>query len=112
MGKKLSPYYEKYRSCYNCVFQKDTYTDSDWLEIMPAAATKAQAAVAVKERLGCDELVAFGDNKNDLALFKAADWSYAVANAVEELKAIATAVIPSNENDGVARFLQKDFKGV
>lgn len=105
---KLSPFFEKYRNDYYCVFQKDSYTDGRWLEIMPKASTKAKAAVALKERLGCDELVVFGDNKNDMELFKAADRSYAVVNAVPELKAIATDVIGSNNDDGVARFLQKE----
>ena len=42
---------------------------------------------------------------NDLPLFQAADESYAVANAVPELKAAASGIIPSNEEDGVARWL-------
>lgn len=107
---KLSPFYEKYRNEYNCVFQKDLYIDGQWLEIMPKDSTKANAAVMLKEQLDCDELVVFGDNKNDIELFKVADRSYAVANAVSELKAIATDVIESNNNDGVARFLQKELK--
>lgn len=107
---KLSPFYDKYRNEYYCVFQKDTYTDGQWLEIMPQASTKANAAVTLKERLGCDELVVFGDNKNDIELFNVADRGYAVANAVPELKAIATDIIESNNNDGVARFLQKELQ--
>ncbi len=107
---KLSPFYEKYRNKYYCVFQKDSYTDGLWLEIMPKTSTKANAAVTLKERLSCDELVVFGDNKNDIELFKVADRCYAVANAVSELKAIATDVIESNNDDGVARFILKDLK--
>ncbi len=107
---KLSPFYDKYRNEYYCVFQKDSYTDGQWLEIMPQASTKANAAVTLKKRLGCDELVVFGDNKNDIELFKAADRSYAVANAVPELKAIAADVIESNNNDGVARFIRQELK--
>lgn len=107
---KLSPFYDKYSSEYYCVFQKDSYTDGQWLEIMPKDSTKANAAVELKERLGCDNLVVFGDNKNDIELFKAADRCYAVANAVPELKTIATGVIESNSNDGVARFIQEELK--
>lgn len=110
LKNKLSPFYDKYRNEYYCVFQKDTYTDGQWLEIMPQTSTKANAAVTLKKRLCCDELVVFGDNKNDIELFKVADRSYAVANAVSELKAIATDVIESNNNDGVARFLQKELQ--
>lgn len=107
---KLSPFYDKYCNEYYCVFQKDSYTDGRWLEIMPRSSTKANAAVTLKKRFCCDELVVFGDNKNDIELFKVADRSYAVANAVPELKAIATDVIGSNNDDGVARFLLKEWE--
>ena len=43
---------------------------------------------------------------NDIPMFQVSDESYAVANAVEELKAIATGVIESNNKDGVARGVQ------
>lgn len=39
--------------------------------------------------------------------FEIADEAYAVENAVSELKAVATGIIGSNENDGVAKYLQK-----
>ena len=38
-------------------------------------------------------------------MFRFADESYAVSNAVEELKEAATAVIGSNDEDGVAKWL-------
>ena len=59
----------------------------------------------VEERQVCDRLVVFGDGRNDLDLFRVADEAYAVANADEEVKAAATAVIGSNREDGVARWL-------
>jgi len=53
-------------------------------------------------------MVVFGDNLNDLSMFQVADERYAVANAVQELKEIATGVIESNDNDGVARWLKEN----
>lgn len=97
--------FDKYKERYRCVFQKELYTGDQWLEIMPANASKAGAAKWLKELYGCDRLVAFGDGKNDMDLFEAADEAYAVANAVPELKAVATGIIESNANDGVARWL-------
>ena len=47
----------------------------------------------------------FGDGKNDVDMFELADEAYAVANAVPELKAKATAVIGGNNEDGVAKWL-------
>lgn len=107
---KLKAFYEKCRDVFYCVFSKDIYTGDQWLEIMPKASTKAKAALALKKRLSCDELVVFGDGKNDIELFQAADRCYAVANAVSELKEIATDIIQSNDDDGVARFLLNELK--
>lgn len=107
--EKLRPLFEKYRNEYRCLLQKDVYTDSTWLEIMPPAASKSSAALQLKEYLHCDRLVVFGDGLNDEDLFRAADACYAVENAVPELKAIATGVIAGNNEDGVAKWLEENF---
>lgn len=96
---------------FRCTLQKELYTPEYFLELMPPRATKANAARRLKELLGCDRVVAFGDAVNDLPLFAAADECYAVENAVEELKAAATGVIPSNRQDGVARWLAEHVLG-
>ena len=57
-----------------------------------------------------DYITGFGDSWNDISLFQACDESYAVANASSKLKAIATATIKSNIEDGVADFLSKLLK--
>lgn len=108
--EKLHPFYEKYKSKYNCVFQRDSYSGEPWLEIMPAEASKANAALALKRMLGCDKLIAFGDGKNDIDLFRVADECYAVENAVDELKEISTDVIGCNDDDSVAKWLLKNYK--
>ena len=90
---------------WECIFQKDIYRDEFWLEICPQNCTKAKSILKLKEKYGFDKLVVFGDSVNDLPMFKIADESYAVANAIDELKAQATKVIGSNEEDAVARFL-------
>ena len=96
---------------FRCTLQKELYTPEYFLELMPPKATKANAARRLKELLGCGRVVAFGDAINDLPLFAAADECYAVENAVEELKAAATGVIPSNARDGVARWLADHVLG-
>ncbi len=47
---------------------------------------------------------------NDLPLFGVADESYAVENALPEVKEAATGVIGTNEQGGVARFLMERFE--
>ena len=109
--EKLKPLYEKYSELYHCVFQEDIYTKHQWLEIMPKAASKANAIRQLKEFLHCDKVIVFGDGKNDIDMFEAADESYAVSNAVDELKEIATGVIGSNNDDAVAKWL-REFAGL
>ena len=91
----------------HCIYQKDIYSGAQWCELLPAKATKANAALQLKDMLGCKRLVVFGDGRNDLSLFSVADECYAMSNAVPELKEIATAVIGSNDEDGVAKWLEK-----
>jgi len=103
----LEPFYHKYKNCCHAVFQRDIYSGEHWLEFMPMAASKSNAARQLKNLLHCDRLIVFGDGKNDIDLFRAADECYAVENAVDELKSIATAVIGCNNDDGVARWLME-----
>ena len=47
----------------------------------------------------------FGDQVNDIGMFRMADEAYAVAGAAPELARHATAIIGSNDEDAVARWL-------
>ncbi|MBR3668029.1 MAG: HAD-IIB family hydrolase [Ruminococcus sp.] len=108
--ERLLPLYEKYKNAYHCIFQRDIYSKEQWLEIMPLATSKSLAARRLKKQLGCEKLVVFGDALNDKDLFECADEAYAVANAASELKERATAVIDSNDNDGVAKWLLRRIR--
>lgn len=92
---------------YRCTIQQELYRPEYWCEIMPAKATKAEAIRKLKRLLNCDKVVSFGDAVNDIPMFEISDEAYAVENAVEELKAFATGIIGSNENDGVANWLME-----
>ena len=108
--EKLYPLYcaLKNEEWLDVIFQTDLYTGRYWLEIMSADAGKANAVMMLKEKLGCDKVVCFGDGKNDISMFNACDECYAVENAVAELKEIATAIIESNVNNGVAKWLAEN----
>lgn len=51
------------------------------------------------------DVIAFGDDINDLGMLKLAGTAVAVSNAIDEVKAIADYTTDSNDQDGVARFL-------
>ncbi|MCL2342100.1 MAG: HAD family hydrolase [Firmicutes bacterium] len=93
------------------VLQQELYRQEYWLDIMPKLATKANAALKLKDILKCNKIVAFGDGINDIELFNIADKCYAVENANPELKKIATGIIESNDNDGVAKWLEQNIIG-
>lgn len=110
--EELRPVYEIFSKDdrYHCTFQQELYRPEYWCEIMPAKATKAYAIRKLKEIWGCDRVISFGDAVNDIPMFEISDEAYAVENAVEELKALATGIIDSNENDGVAKWLEEHVR--
>lgn len=106
---RLGPLFDKYKDIYHCIYQTDIYTNEQWLEIMPKSTSKANAIKQLKEFLGCGKLIVFGDGKNDIDMFEIADECYAVKNAHDELKEKATAVILSNDEDGVAKWIEQNY---
>lgn len=108
--KKLEPLYEKYKHDYHCVYQEDIYSKEQWLEIMPKETSKSNAIKQLQSLLNCEKLVVFGDGKNDIDMFQLADEGYAVQNAHDDLKKYASAIIPSNDDDGVAKWLEYNCK--
>ena len=80
------------------------------LEIFDKDASKANALKRLKSIVGADEVIVFGDNHNDIDIMQAADKSYAPENAVNEVKEIATGIIDSCDEDGVAKFIKQKYK--
>lgn len=80
-----------------------------WVDIHHIEASKGGAVQILKEQLGADKVVCFGDSDNDLSMFELADESYAPENAKVALKEAATAVVGRNDEDGIARFLRRRF---
>lgn len=79
--EELLPAYEALRQdkALSVLLQEEIYQPGEfWLEVMSAAATKAQAAAWLKERLGCQRMTAFGDGLNDIPCWRrrtsAAPW--------------------------------------
>lgn len=67
-----------------------------WMDIVNPGADKGSALKALMKELGLskEEVMAFGDNINDLGLLEAAGESYAIGSAREEVKAAAKHVAP------------------
>jgi Cof subfamily protein (haloacid dehalogenase superfamily) len=93
----------------NYVIYPDIYLDQYLVEICKKGVNKASGIRFVQDYIHADKLITFGDNLNDLPMFGIADACYAVANAENELKQRATGVIPSNEEMGVPRFIERQW---
>lgn len=59
--------------------------------------------------ISMENIIAFGDNYNDIEMLKAVGLGVAVANAVEEVLQIADKITDTNKNDGVAKTIQELF---
>jgi len=85
-----------------------TVSGTQFVEVNAPGVTKAAAVEDLAERLEIarDEVIAFGDNLNDIPLLGWAGRGVAVANAHPEVLAAADEVTLSNDEDGVARVLE------
>lgn len=81
----------------------------DLVQVMPSGASKATAVRWLLDRWGLamDEVIAFGDDVNDVEMVAEAGLGVAMANAVPEVKAAADRITVSNEEDGVAAVLEE-----
>ncbi|NQN10848.1 HAD family phosphatase [Streptococcus suis] len=79
------------------------------LEILPNGASKATGLKKLADRLGIlpEEIMAMGDANNDLEMIEFAGLGIAMGNANEQVKAIAQDITDTNENNGVAKAIEK-----
>ena len=79
------------------------------LEIQAASRGKAEALVWLAERHGvpAERAIAIGDHVNDLPMLEAAGLAIAMGNAVAAAKAHADLVLASNDEDGIAQWVEQ-----
>lgn len=96
-------------SCSVMVYHDIFDPNEGYLEIFTAGTSKAAAIRQLASELGATRVVVFGDNRNDMAMMQAADYSVAVENAFPEVKAIASEVIGPNTADSVPHWIEQDL---
>ena len=87
-----------------------TQAGLDYVEICPANVNKGTGLAVVAEAVGVDpqDVLVFGDMPNDLPMFAWAGWSrVAVQNAHPTVLAVADEVTLTNDEDGVAVYLDR-----
>ncbi len=79
------------------------------IEVNAGGVHKGAALLWLAERLGIekDEVLAFGDGSNDLKMIKEAGTGVAMANAIQPVLDAADMTALSNDEDGVAVFIEK-----
>ena len=85
------------------------FSDIPWYKFSAANATKEAAICFLCEYLKItpQNVIAFGDDHNDIGMLKMCGIGVAMGNAIAEVKAVADTVTLTNDEDGVARFLEK-----
>ncbi|MDE5764011.1 MAG: Cof-type HAD-IIB family hydrolase [Ruminococcus sp.] len=93
----------------DCAFYCDTYTHEWYLEIFSSTASKGNGLKFLRQKYGFEQIIAFGDNLNDLSMFEQADIKIAVGNADSAIRTKADIITDTNDKNGVADFLLNNY---
>ena len=87
------------------------FSDIPWYKLSKKAATKEKAIEELCRHLNItsSKIAAFGDDFNDIGMLKLCGAGIAMENAIDEVKKAADSVCASNENDGVAKWIEKNL---
>ena len=93
----------------DCDFHK--FFGSPWHKITKKNTTKESAAQWACDFLGIDltDVAAFGDDSPDIGMLKLCGTGVAMGNAIDAVKEAADIVIGTNEDDGIAKYLEELF---
>ncbi|CAH0417189.1 HAD family phosphatase [Periweissella fabaria] len=87
-----------------------TFSSQRYVEFNKIGTNKGQATTDLADKLGynMDEVIAIGDNSNDISMIKTAGLGVAVANAIPDVKTVAKHITQKTNNEGaVAEVLQE-----
>lgn len=79
-----------------------------FLEVTPKGVSKGAALTQLAAKLNLDvsEIMAIGDEQNDLSMIELAGTGVAMGNAIDKVKAAAQYISADNDHDGVAQAIQ------
>jgi HAD superfamily hydrolase (TIGR01484 family) len=91
-------------------YNKGFFVVNSWdagVEILDEKSTKGECILKMREFLEVDKIICVGDYENDISMLLNADVSYAVSNAIPEVKAVATKVTVSNNESALAALISE-----
>ena len=85
------------------------FTDGDWYKVTKAGVTKENAINRLCTYLGItpEVMTAFGDDLADIGMLGMCGTGVAMGNALPEVKAAADIIIGTNDEDGIAVYLEE-----
>jgi Cof subfamily protein (haloacid dehalogenase superfamily) len=105
--KHIYPFFKQLASDYKIIV-----SGKHWVDISDDTANKGNALKLLQQNYNIteDETIAFGDYNNDIEMLKHASYSFAMENAVENVKNTANYKTKSNNDYGVEYILEKLIK--
>lgn len=107
---------EQYHAYYNEAWGDQfsvTTSGQEWIDVMNKNIDKGRGMQELSKlfNIPTDNMMAFGDNYNDIEMLSTVKYSFAMANAHENIKQHANFQAPSNNDQGVAQIIQKVLDG-
>lgn len=111
---KAKEYIEKNFNDIDVIVMSDTDNKNNrqWLILNPKGINKLKALELLCEKLdiSIDKVIFFGDSTNDLLIIGQVGLGIAMGNALNEVKEQSKDITLSNDNDGIAYYLEKKGK--
>lgn len=87
------------------------FSDGYWYKFTKKNVTKENAIMKITKVCGiaADSIIAFGDDYADIGMLELCGTGVAMGNAIKEIKEKADIVIGSNDEDGIAVFLENEM---
>ena len=87
------------------------FSDIPWYKLSKKGATKERAIEVLCNHLKITpaQIAAFGDDFNDIGMLKFCGKGIAMENAISEVKQVADITCRSNEEDGVAHWIEENL---
>ena len=105
--EKLDKHYEAIKNAFT---ELQVIRSNDFhIDINIKGVNKGNALNLIANQLGCelDDIIAVGDNGNDVPMLKQAKFSVAMGNAPQAVKDVVDAVVSDNNSDGIKELIEK-----
>ena len=87
------------------------FSDIPWYKFSSSTATKEHSIKVLSEKIQIplEQIIAFGDDFNDIGMLKLCGTGVAMKNAIPQVKEVADYETLSNNEDGVAKYIEENI---